>query len=69
MEDGGSVAASGVQELIADLIAREDTSAPLSDEALTAELQKQGVRIARRTVAKYREALGQPAAHMRRRRL
>lgn len=69
MEDGGSVAASGVQELIADLIAREDTASPLSDEALTAELQKQGVRIARRTVAKYREALGQPAAHMRRRRL
>lgn len=69
MDDGGSVAASGVQELIADILAREDTSAPLSDEAITAELQKRGVRIARRTVAKYREALGQPAAHLRRRRL
>lgn len=69
MDDGGSVAATGVQELIADLLAREDTSAPLSDEAITAELQKKGVKIARRTVAKYREALGQPSAHMRRRRL
>lgn len=69
MDDGGSVAASGVRELIADILAREDTSAPLADEAITAELQRRGVRIARRTVAKYREALGQPAAHLRRRRL
>jgi RNA polymerase sigma-54 factor len=56
MDDGGSVAATGVQELIADLLAREDTSTPLSDEAITAELQKKGVKIARRTVAKYRES-------------
>ncbi len=69
MDDGGSVAATGVQVLIADILAREDTGSPLSDEAITAELQKRGVRIARRTVAKYREALGQPAAHLRRRRI
>lgn len=67
--DGGSVAQEGVQEMIADILARENPAAPLADEAITAELQKRGVRIARRTVAKYREALGQPAAHLRRRRL
>ncbi|MGA0132836.1 MAG: RNA polymerase factor sigma-54 [Opitutales bacterium] len=67
--DGGSVAQEGVQEMIADILARENPAAPLADEAITAELQKRGVRIARRTVAKYRESLGQPAAHLRRRRL
>ena len=55
--------------MIADILARENPASPLADEAITAELQRRGVRIARRTVAKYREALGQPAAHLRRRRL
>ena len=67
--DGGTVAQEGVQELIADILARENPAEPLSDEAITAELRKRGVQIARRTVAKYREALGQPSAHMRRKRL
>jgi len=67
--DGGTVAQEGVQEMIADILARENPAAPLADEAITAELRKRGVQIARRTVAKYREALGQPPAHMRRRRL
>jgi RNA polymerase sigma-54 factor len=67
--DGGTVAQEGVQEMIADILAREDPAAPLADEAITAELRKRGVQIARRTVAKYREALGQPSAHMRRKRL
>jgi RNA polymerase sigma-54 factor len=68
-EGGGTVAQEGVQELIADILARENPAAPLADEAITAELRKRGIQIARRTVAKYREALGQPPAHMRRRRL
>jgi RNA polymerase sigma-54 factor len=67
--DGGTVAQEGVQEMIADLLARENPAAPLADEAITAELKKRGVQIARRTVAKYREALGQPPAHMRKQRL
>jgi len=67
--DGGTVAQEGVQEMIADILARENPAEPLADEAITAELRKRGVQIARRTVAKYREALGQPSAHMRRKRL
>ena len=67
--DGGTVAQEGVQEMIADLLARENPAAPLADEAITVELRKRGVQIARRTVAKYREALGQPPAHMRKQRL
>lgn len=67
--DGGSVAQEGVQEIIADILARENPAEPLADAAITAELRHRGVQIARRTVAKYREALGQPSAHMRRKRL
>ena len=69
MADGGTVAQEGVQEMIADILARESPADPLADEAITAELRRRGVQIARRTVAKYREALGQPSAHMRRKRL
>lgn len=67
--DGGTLAQEGVQEMIADILARENPAAPFADEAITVELRKRGVQIARRTVAKYREALGQPSAHMRRQRL
>ena len=67
-DDGGAVAASGVQEIISEILSREDPALPLSDEAITAELQRRGLRIARRTVAKYRDALGLPPAHLRRRR-
>jgi RNA polymerase sigma-54 factor len=68
-ESGGSVAQEGVQEMIADILARENPAAPLADEAITEELKKRGIKIARRTVAKYREGLGQPPAHLRKRRL
>jgi len=67
-DDGGAVAASGVQEIISEILSREDPALPMSDEAITAELQRRGLRIARRTVAKYRDALGLPSAHLRRRR-
>lgn len=48
------------------LIAAEDKSRPMSDEALTAALVGEGFDIARRTVAKYREKLGFPVARLRR---
>ncbi|NBY43047.1 MAG: hypothetical protein EBQ49_07210 [Verrucomicrobia bacterium] len=50
-------------------LARENPAAPLADEAITTELKKRGIKIARRTVAKYREGLGQPPAHLRKKRL
>lgn len=55
-----------VAEAIRHLIDTEDKSAPLSDEALTQALAKDGFDIARRTVAKYRERLGFPVARLRR---
>ena len=60
-------AAFTVQQRIKAMIAREPAGAPLSDEALAQALRAQGVDIARRTVAKYREGLRIPASAARRR--
>lgn len=55
---GETVASESVKEKIRHLIAREDSNHPLSDQELTEILLKENIHIARRTVAKYREALG-----------
>ena len=64
---GGAVAAAGVKEMLADVIAAEDADDPLSDEDIVVELERKGVKLARRTVAKYREELGIAPRYMRRR--
>jgi RNA polymerase sigma-54 factor len=56
--NGESVGSESVKERIRVLIAQEDPVHPLSDQELTEILQKENISIARRTVAKYREALG-----------
>ena len=48
------------------LIEDEDPRKPLTDDLLAAELQKQGIQVTRRTVAKYREDLQIPSTHQRR---
>lgn len=55
-----------VKRLIRDIVKNEDPSNPLSDEHLVMELAKKGIRIARRTVAKYRSCLGIPPSNKRR---
>jgi RNA polymerase sigma-54 factor len=55
-----------VKIALADIIKAEDKKHPLSDDAISKELKKQGFPVARRTVAKYREALGIPVARLRR---
>ncbi len=62
-ENGPSAAA--LRETLARLVAAEDPTRPLSDEALAAALSAAGGPVARRTVAKYRGLLGLPAAHRR----
>lgn len=52
------VSSHSILQAIRTLIEGEDKSAPLSDDAITAMLREQGMGIARRTVAKYREQLG-----------
>lgn len=61
----GAVATRAVHALIAQWVAGEDKHQPLSDSALVDRLAEQGIHIARRTVAKYREALGIPARSLR----
>jgi RNA polymerase sigma-54 factor len=48
------------------LIEDEDSRKPLTDDQLAAELQRQGIRVTRRTVAKYREDMQIPSTHQRR---
>ena len=64
---GEDVSSEGVRARIRKLVAEEDPTAPLGDHEITARLQKAGVRIARRTVAKYRDQLGILSARLRRR--
>lgn len=54
-----------VTEAIAALVAAEDKKSPLSDERLTDLLAERGLKVARRTVAKYRERMGIPVARLR----
>lgn len=65
--DGGSVAAEAVKSHIKALIGAEDPQAILSDDTLVDLLRAKGMDIARRTVAKYREALGIGSSVQRRR--
>lgn len=64
---GRSVSARGVVARIKRLVDDEDPVRPLTDGAIMGLLKSEGIKIARRTVAKYRDALGIPTARMRRR--
>lgn len=64
-DTGGECSATAIRAMIKKLIAEENTSKPLSDNKLTALLKEQGINVARRTVAKYREALAIPSSHER----
>lgn len=64
---GEGIAADAVKRLIAELIAKEEPSNPLSDQVLMERLGAQGVELARRTVAKYREEMGIPSSSKRKR--
>ncbi len=66
-EAGASVANTSVKEMIADIIAGEDPGQPRSDQEIVGLLQEKGLKIARRTVAKYREELGLLPSNLRRR--
>lgn len=64
-EGGGSASSTAIQDMIRKLVAAEDPRKPLSDARLADTLKAEGVPVARRTVAKYREALQIPASHER----
>ncbi|BCU78902.1 RNA polymerase factor sigma-54 [Luteolibacter sp. LG18] len=64
-EGGEEVSNAGVREAIQQIIAQENPSKPLSDDALAKQLKAQGINVARRTVAKYREQLNILPSHLR----
>lgn len=64
--DGEELAARKVKIALKALIDAENKRKPLTDDALTRALKEQGITVARRTVAKYREQLGLPVARLRR---
>jgi RNA polymerase sigma-54 factor len=66
-EDGGGASATAIQAMIKKLVDAEDPRKPLSDQALAEELNRKGIQVARRTVAKYREALRIPSSSERQR--
>lgn len=64
-EGGAEVSNAGVREAIQQLISQENPAKPLSDDAITKALQSQGIKVARRTIAKYREQLNILPSHLR----
>lgn len=64
--EGESVATESVKNILRQLIEAEDKQNPITDEALCKALREKGFPLARRTVAKYREALHIPVARLRR---
>src|SRR5262249_61502908 len=63
---GDEVSSVSVKKMIEDLVAKEELNKPLSDQDITRALRQEGLTIARRTVAKYREELGILPSHQRR---
>lgn len=64
-ETGGACSATAIRALIKQLVAAEDTRTPLSDSRISQILGQQGIVVARRTIAKYRESLQIPAVNLR----
>ncbi|HEY4731793.1 MAG TPA: RNA polymerase factor sigma-54, partial [Gammaproteobacteria bacterium] len=66
-EDGGECSATAIRALLKKLIAVENPAKPLSDSKLAQMLAEQGIKVARRTIAKYRESITIPSSSERKR--
>jgi len=64
-ETGGACSATAIRALIKQLVAAEDAKRPLSDSKIAEILGQQGIVVARRTIAKYRESLHIPPVNLR----
>jgi RNA polymerase sigma-54 factor len=65
--NGGEASSTAIRALIKKLIDAEDSGKPLSDSKIATLLSEQGINVARRTVAKYREAMKIPPSNERKR--
>ncbi|WP_413483441.1 RNA polymerase factor sigma-54 [Morganella psychrotolerans] len=64
-DSGGEASSTAIRALVKKLVAAENPVKPLSDSKLTEILAEQGIQVARRTVAKYRESLSIPPSNQR----
>ncbi len=64
--EGGNMSLLALKRLVKKMIEEEDTSKPLTDDAIAKKLSEAGIQVTRRTVAKYREVLRIPSTHQRR---
>jgi RNA polymerase sigma-54 factor len=64
-ESGGACSATAIRALIRQLVGAEDAKRPLSDSRIAEILGQQGIVVARRTIAKYRESLNIPPVSVR----
>ncbi|MEJ6571887.1 MAG: RNA polymerase factor sigma-54 [Akkermansiaceae bacterium] len=64
-KQGTEISNTGVRDAIQQLVANEDTAKPLSDTAIEKQLASKGIKVARRTIAKYRDQLGILPSHLR----
>ncbi len=67
MANGGEASSTAIRALIKKLVAAENARKPLSDSKLAKILEDQGINVARRTVAKYRESMAIPPSNERKR--
>lgn len=66
-DDGGTASSTAIQAMLRKLVDQENPRKPLSDKALADAFEQRGINVARRTIAKYREALRIPSSSERRR--
>jgi RNA polymerase sigma-54 factor len=66
-DEGGECSATAIKAFIKELVDTEDGNKPLSDHAISSALKDKGINVARRTIAKYREALSIPPSNERKR--
>ncbi|WP_341502883.1 RNA polymerase factor sigma-54 [Gallaecimonas sp. GXIMD4217] len=64
-EDGGECSSTAIRAFIKKLVAAENPAKPLSDSKMAELLAQQGIKVARRTIAKYREAMAIPPSNQR----
>lgn len=64
-DSGGECSSTAIRALIKKLVAAENTAKPLSDSKIAELLADQGIKVARRTIAKYRESLSIPPSNQR----
>jgi RNA polymerase sigma-54 factor len=64
-DDGGAASATSIKARIKQLIGGENPKKPLSDQQICDQFSAEGIVVARRTIAKYREAMGLPTASLR----